>query len=263
MGIFLIISLLFDILKKRTEVMFVSNTYIVIKEIIKREVVKDAKLNFKGKGDVEFNKKLGVLFLLLGISFVTVTFSKSLMLKNLSFIAVMIDLVYLLIQETRPKENEEILTLMNIVYDICRNLIGLDLYSLEVINSLQEEILHNIEMKKQQADRFFKRISVIFVSFFWIPFGFLFKYLLESNSEVLTWNNFVEISLYLLLFAVTLISTVIAINRLLEYVSRFEMYYLKLINSYVNDVKYLILSKKEIPMQASADEHAPSVGGEL
>lgn len=226
-----------------------SETYHIVKEIVKREFIEHIRKSVR-KGRKNIGMMIGLLLLTCAYLFSLV---KNTMFSNLVYIISVLIIIGSVLWDSKPKKNEEILSSQELIFQICQNLIDLELYSLEIVNSLQEEIVTNIEKKEQQINRFFKRISVIFVSIFWIPFGFLFKYLLDSNSEPLSWNNFIQISSYLLAITLMIIAILFSMNSIFDIVSRHEITYLRFIYSNLNDVKYMIISKRDIPKQEAVN----------
>ncbi|MTD40040.1 hypothetical protein GIX45_15765 [Erwinia sp. CPCC 100877] len=117
--------------------------------------------------------------------------------------------------------------------------------SIELIDMLQEEIAKELEKKEREQKILYKRISVVFVSIFWVPFAFLTKYYIEQSSTELTLENYLLLSSSLLVLAMQFIGLVIAIGNQLEDFMSITKKDLLLTNRYLSDIKYLYIMEQE------------------
>ncbi|WP_220727615.1 hypothetical protein [Marinilactibacillus psychrotolerans] len=110
---------------------------------------------------------------------------------------------------------------------------------MKLIELLQEEIDKELENIEKEQKKLFKRISVVFVSVFWIPFAFLTKYYTEQLDSVLTWESYLSLSTSLLTISLQFIGLLFAVGSPIEEFISITKKELLLTNRYLNDVKYL------------------------
>lgn len=229
--------------------MIMSETYYFVEQITKREYFNFYKKKFK-KNNVKFENIFGMISIILCGLFYLVN---NKMLAYIFFAITVGCCLVLIIKDNISKTNDEICLPKELVFQICINLRELDLYSLAAIEEMQNEIQKEIKKREEAINRFSKRISVLFVSLFWIPAGFLTKYLFDRTLDSLNWNDYQEIIVNLFVITVMIIGMYISIHAIIESISRYNRNLLNFVNRYLYDAKYLLLSGKELPEQATAD----------
>lgn len=222
--------------------MSMSITYNIFKEIVKRGISEQLKKEKK----LRTGEKIGVVVSLIVFMMAFVCFIIRLAFLGtlFSFIGYLI-LAIVMLLDSKPKSNEELKEMLPQVKSICLGLKDMELYSIEVISELQNEIHRTLEEKNQNTRLLYKRISVIFVSIFWIPLGFLTKYYLDGSTEILNEETYFSLIFNLLNIAIILIGLLYAIGQIIDSVIQHDSIFLKIVNNYVNDVKYMLLMDEE------------------
>lgn len=222
--------------------MSMSITYNIFKEIVKRGISEQLKKEKK----LRTGEKIGVVVSLIVFMMAFVCFIIRLAFLGtlFSFIGYLI-LAIVMLLDSKPKSNEELKEMLPQVKSICLGLKDMELYSIEVISELQNEIHRTLEEKNQNTRLLYKRISVIFVSIFLIPLGFLTKYYLDGSTEILNEETYFSLIFNLLNIAIILIGLLYAIGQIIDSVIQHDSIFLKIVNNYVNDVKYMLLMDEE------------------
>ncbi|MFS1026341.1 hypothetical protein ACFC9R_13665 [Enterococcus casseliflavus] len=215
-----------------------SETYYFVEQITKREYSNFYKKEFK-KDNVKIENIFGMISIIFcGLFYL---FNNK-MLANIFLAITAACYLVLIIKDNKSKSNDEICLPKELVFQICINLRELDLYSLAIIEEMQNEIQKEIKKREEAINRFSKRISVLFVSLFWIPAGFLTKYLFDRTLDSLNWNDYREIIVNLLVITVMIIGMYFSIHTIIESVSRYNIHSLNLVNRYLYDTLIVKLS---------------------
>lgn len=213
-----------------------SETYYLVKKIIKNKYKEHYGANTKQKS------LIAVIFISLG--FGILSFSKFYNLYGKVFLIISaIFLVYfyfLLYKESKVNNNEP----QELIAAMKKSLANENINSLKLIELLQEEICNKLNVEEKDQAVLFKRISVIFISIFWIPFAFLTKYLIEQSISELTWNDYVSISGSLLVISLQFIGIVIATGNQIDNFMSIAKRDLLLTHRYLNDIKYLYIMEE-------------------
>lgn len=208
-----------------------SETYYIVKEII--------KANYKERYGSSIRQRGLIIAIFITFGFSVLSFYKFYNIFGKIFLIIsIISLVffyYKLYKELKVINHEPTELITNMKQSLINNKIN----SVELIELLQEEIDKELENIEKEQKKLFKRISVVFVSVFWIPFAFLTKYYTEQLDSVLTWESYLSLSTSLLTISLQFIGLLFAVGSPIEEFISITKKELLLTNRYLNDVKYL------------------------
>lgn len=210
-----------------------SETYYIVKEII--------KANYKERYGSSIRQRGLIIAIFITFGFSVLSFYKFYNIFGKIFLIIsIISLVffyYKLYKELKVINHEPTELITNMKQSLINNKIN----SVELIELLQEEIDKELENIEKEQKKLFKRISVVFVSVFWIPFAFLTKYYTEQLDSVLTWESYLSLSTSLLTISLQFIGLLFAVGSPIEEFISITKKELLLTNRYLNDVKYLYI----------------------
>lgn len=208
-----------------------SETYYIVKEII--------KANYKERYGSSIRQRGLIIAIFITFGFSVLSFYKFYNIFGKIFLIIsIISLVffyYKLYKELKVINHEPTELITNMKQSLINNKIN----SVKLIELLQEEIDKELENIEKEQKKLFKRISVVFVSVFWIPFAFLTKYYTEQLDSVLTWESYLSLSTSLLTISLQFIGLLFAVGSPIEEFISITKKELLLTNRYLNDVKYL------------------------
>ncbi|MEG0294907.1 hypothetical protein [Enterococcus sp.] len=213
-----------------------SETYYLVKRIIKDKYKEEYRISPRGK--------LLISAVIMSVVFGLLSFYKFYNIWRGIFLAISIfSLVFfycMLYKESKVNRNKP----KQLINDMKQSLMSKKINSIKLIDLLQEEIDQELENIEREKKVIFKRISVIFISIFWIPFAFLTKYVIEQSASEITWDNYVSIVGSLLIISTPFIGVVIAIGTQLEDFMFIAKKDLLLTRDYLKDIKYLYIMEE-------------------
>lgn len=213
-----------------------SETYYLVKGIIKDKYKEEYRISPRGK--------LLISAVIMSVVFGLLSFYVFYNIWGKIFLAISIlSLVYfyfMLYKESKVNRNKP----KQLINDMKQSLMSKKINSIKLIDLLQEEVDQELENIEREKKVIFKRISVIFISIFWIPFAFLTKYVIEQSGSEMTWDNYTSIVGSLLIISAQFIGVVIAIGTQLDDFMFITKKDLVLTRDYLNDVKYLYIMEE-------------------
>ncbi len=132
-----------------------------------------------------------------------------------------------------------------VVQYIKNGLSDYDIKSISIIQTLISEIDERLNKIDQEKNIIFKRIVTIFVSVFWIPFGFITKKFFDSLVIVDSFNKYIEIVLGLFSICGILIGFAVILSVPIDAIFKLEKPELIFIRNYLLDVKYEIMKEEK------------------
>lgn len=139
----------------------------------------------------------------------------------------------------------------------------------EIVDELISELDEEIRRIEENEKSLLSKISKAFFWVFWAPFAFLTKYVIENKIlDIEKPEDYFQIVGFLLTFLLICIVLLISNTNPLETTNYFRKTTIKEAKQSLTDIRYLYnkdikTALDNINKQATADEHAPSVGGEL
>ena len=214
-----------------------SETYFIIKNIIKNEY----KTRYSWSRD---RKKLLWIFIASSIfTFAGLVASPIITIIRNGLLAIgIIGIIIFFILIVRKKKEELPKDPIPFIAKITEQL-SKYVNSVAIINELETEIDNELLKHEKKRQLFFKRISVIFVSIFWLPACYLTKQFLEADlpANPMTVNQYVSFIMSLLSITTYLIGLTMGAGEIFNSAMEFEDRDLQLTKNHLNDIKYQYL----------------------